>query len=177
MEVLLRQGSILEVRAEAIVNAANSQGVMGGGVAGVIRRAAGKEVEEEAMAQAPIPVGSAALTGGGKTRFRGIIHAPTMTRPAARIPPENVYQATAAALQLADAKGFRTLALPGMGTGVGGVAHEEAARQMARALREFRGANVNQVILVDVDPTMIAAWGKIFGPDTPGEQRSGEKGR
>ncbi|MBI3014850.1 MAG: macro domain-containing protein, partial [Candidatus Tectomicrobia bacterium] len=104
MEIEVQQGSILEARADAIVNAANSQGVMGGGVAGVIRRAAGKEVEEEAVAQAPIPVGSAALTGGGKTRFRGIIHAPTMPQPAQRIPAENVYKATAAALRLAEEK-------------------------------------------------------------------------
>lgn len=163
MEIVVQAGSILEVEADGIVNAANSQGVMGGGVAGVIRRAAGKEVEEEAVAQAPIPVGSAALTGGGKTRFRGIIHAPTMPQPAQRIPAENVYKATAAALRLAEEKGFHSIALPGMGTGVGGVAHREAARQMTKAIEEFAGKNLQKVILVDVDPAMVAAWKDAIG--------------
>ena len=158
MEIVVQKGSILEVQSDGIVNAANSQGVMGGGVAGVIRRAAGKEVEEEAVAQAPIPVGSAVLTGAGRTQFRGIIHAPTMPLPAQRIPAENVYKATGAALQLAEEKAFHSVALPGMGTGVGGVAHQEAARQMMKAIGEFSGKTVQKVILVDVDPSMVAAW-------------------
>src|SRR5438445_6450875 len=77
MQVRLVQGSILEVDVQAIVNAANSRGIMGGGVAAVIKRAAGPEVDEEAQRQAPIPVGSAVLTSGGRTRYQAIIHAPT----------------------------------------------------------------------------------------------------
>ena len=99
-EITVVHGSILEVDAQAIVNAANSLGIMGGGVAGVIKRAAGAEVEEEAWKLAPIPVGSAALTSGGKTKFTGIIHAPTMPRPAMKIDPQNVAKATKAALTL-----------------------------------------------------------------------------
>ncbi|MER3425275.1 MAG: O-acetyl-ADP-ribose deacetylase, partial [Nitrospiraceae bacterium] len=48
LQVGIVQGSILDVDADVIVNAANSRGIMGGGVAGVIKRAAGIEVEEEA---------------------------------------------------------------------------------------------------------------------------------
>src|SRR5688572_17518615 len=88
------QGSILDTDAQVIVNAANSHGIMGGGVAGVIKRAAGQGVEDEARKQAPIPVGSAVLTSGGKTKFKGIIHAATMPEPAMRISAENVALAT-----------------------------------------------------------------------------------
>src|SRR5881628_2201287 len=102
IQITVVQGSILEVEAQAIVNAANSLGFMGGGVAGVIKRAAGSEVEEEARKQAPIPVGKAVLTSGGRTSFKGIIHAPTMPQPATRIPAQNVALATKAALSLAD---------------------------------------------------------------------------
>ena len=158
LQVSVVQGSILEVDAQAIVNAANSLGFMGGGVAGVIRRAAGSEVEEEARKQAPIPVGKAVLTSGGRTSFKGIIHAPTMPQPAMRIPAQNVALATKAALSLADAQGFVSLAIPGMGTGVGGVAHAEAARLMADEIKAYPARTLRSVILVDVDQVMVNAW-------------------
>jgi O-acetyl-ADP-ribose deacetylase (regulator of RNase III) len=161
-QITVMHGSILEVEADAIVNAANGLGIMGGGVAGVIRRAAGPEVEAEARRQAPIAVGQAVLTSGGRTRFKGIVHAPTMPRPAMRIEPANVALATRAALVLAEAQGFGTLAIPGLGTGVGGVAPEDAAARMIEALRAFASrpgiSPLKSVILVDVDPIMVAAW-------------------
>lgn len=158
LEIEIQQGSILDAAGEAIVNAANSQGWMGGGVAGAIKRAAGKQVEAEAVAQGPIPVGEAVLTSGGKTRFRGIIHAPTMERPAMRIPAENVGKATTAALRLAEEKGFIVIALPGMGTGVGGVDHSAAAVSMIQAITQFQARRLQRILLVDIDPAMVAAW-------------------
>lgn len=158
LQITVMQGNILEVDAQAIVNAANSLGIMGGGVAGVIKRAAGAEVEEEARRLAPIPVGHAILTSGGKTRFTGIIHAPTMPRPAMKIDSQNVALATQAALTLADEQGIASLAIPGMGTGVGGVAHIEAAAVMVQAIRAFRPKSLQSVILVDVDVAMVKAW-------------------
>lgn len=158
VQIEIQQGSILEAAVEAIVNAANSQGWMGGGVAGAIKRVAGKRVEEEAVTQGPIPVGEAVLTSGGKTRFRGIIHAPTMERPAMRIPVDNVGKATTAALRLAEEKGFTAIALPGMGTGVGGVDRKAAAVSMIHAIRQFPAERLQRILLVDIDPAMVEAW-------------------
>lgn len=158
LQITVVQGSILEADAQVIVNAANSQGFMGGGVAGVIKRAAGVGVEEEARKQAPIPVGTAVLTSGGKTKFAGIIHAPTMPAPAMRIPADNVAQATRAALALADKKRFESVALPGMGTGVGGVAHAEAASRMVNEIKAYQPKTLQSVMLVDVDVVMVEAW-------------------
>ena len=158
MDVTCRQGSLLNVEVQAIVNAANSHGLMGGGVAGIIRRVAGSQVEDEAREQAPIPVGDAVLTSGGRTRFAGIIHAPTMPEPAMRIPVENVKLATRAALRLADEQGFVSLAIPGMGTGVGRVAPGEAAQGMVEEIRQFQPRSLQSVILVDIDPVMVRAW-------------------
>lgn len=158
IEIRVMQGSILDVDVDAIVNAANSLGLMGGGVAGVIKRAAGHEVEAEARRQAPIAVGTAVLTSGGRTRFRGIIHAPTMPEPGMRIPPENVTLATRAALALADEQGFESIAMPGMGTGVGGVAPADAARVMVDETTRFSARSLKKVVLVDVDPEMVKAW-------------------
>ncbi len=158
IEIVLLQGSLLKVEAQAIVNAANSHGLMGGGVAGIIRRVAGSQVEDEARRQAPIPVGHAVLTSGGRTHFEGIIHAPTMPEPAMRIPAQNVRLATRAALRLADEKGFVSLAIPGMGTGVGRVVPEEAAKCMIEEIRQFYPQSLQSVILVDIDPVMVQAW-------------------
>jgi O-acetyl-ADP-ribose deacetylase (regulator of RNase III) len=158
MSIRIVQGSILDVEAEVIVNAANSLGIMGGGVAGVIKRAAGQQVEDEACRQAPIAVGTAVLTSGGTTKFKSIIHAPTMPRPAMRIPSVNVALATKAALALADQHDFPSIALPGMGTGVGGVSHEDAAAMMIREIRSYSPRSLKSVILVDVDEAMAAAW-------------------
>ena len=59
------QGDITAAGTEAIVNAANNEGWLGSGVAGAIRRAAGDQVEAEAVAQAPWPVGDTASWGRG----------------------------------------------------------------------------------------------------------------
>lgn len=115
-------------------------------------------MEQEAARQAPIPVGSAVLTSGGATKFAYIIHAPTMPQPSMAIPATNVALATRAALRLADEKGLASIAIPGMGTGVGGVAHAEAAAVMLKEIKEFQGKSLRSVILVDVDPAMVNAW-------------------
>src|SRR5215211_2697523 len=131
------QGDITTAGTEAIVNAANNEGWLGSGVAGAIRRAAGAEVEAEAVAQAPWPVGDAVRTGPGRLAGRGvkaILHAAAMApgRPASA---EAVGSATAAALRLAAAEGLASVALPALGTGVGGVALEDAAAAMGEAVR------------------------------------------
>ena len=158
LNITIVHGSILEVDVQAIVNAANSYGLMGGGVAGVIKRAAGQEVEDEAKKFAPIPIGTAVFTTGGRTKFLGIIHAPTMWEPAQNIPVEQVARATQAALVLADLRGLRSIAMPGMGTGVGRVSPDDAAQHMIREILAFAARKLERVLLVDVDVLMVDAW-------------------
>ena len=158
MEIEILLDSILNTDVDAIVNAANSIGYMGGGVAGVIKRAAGDVPEKEAVKNGPTEVGKACLTTAGRLDYTGIIHAPTMEQPAMRIPSENVYKATKAALELAEKEGFKSIAIPGMGTGVGGVSVEDAAKKMMQAIKEFKGTNLKKIILVDIDGEMVSAW-------------------
>jgi len=158
VDFTVSHGSILDSRTKAIVNPANSLGRMGGGVAATIRRAAGKGVEREAMARAPIPVGEAVVTSGGATRFKAIVHAPTMVQPVQRIPVENVTVATLAALKAADAYGLVSLAIPGMGTGAGRLPLLSAADAMVRAIRSYKPTSLREVVLVDVDERMVEAW-------------------
>jgi O-acetyl-ADP-ribose deacetylase len=137
-DVWVWQGDITAAGTQAIVNAANNEGWLGSGVAGAIRRAAGDQVEAEAMAQAPWPVGDAVRTGPGRLGDRGveaILHAAAMApgRPASAAA---VGSATAAALRLAAAEGLTSVALPALGTGVGGVGLEAAAAAMGAAVRD-----------------------------------------
>ncbi len=160
MEVLVRRGSLLEVDADVIVNPANSHGYMGGGVAGVIKRSGGEEIEKEAVSKAPIPVGRAVLTTAGKLNFKGVIHAPTMEEPAMRTTEEKVRKATRASLELADELCFRSIAMPGMGTGVGRLPKEVAGRAMVEEIRRFKPRCLERVILVDLDEELVKEWEK-----------------
>jgi len=162
MEIVVMEGSLLEAEADAIVNATNSLGLMGNGIAGVIKKAAGGAVEEEAKKLAPIPVGKAVLTTAGNLKFKAIIHAPTMEIPGIRIPLVTVGKATKAALRLADEKGFSVIAFPGMGTGVGGVKKEVAANAMIETIADFNAQNLKKIILSDIDKELVEEWKKVM---------------
>ena len=162
MEIVVMEGSLLEAEADAIVNAANSLGLMGNGIAGVIKKAAGDAVEKEAKKLAPIPVGKAVLTTAGNLKFKAIIHAPTMEIPGIRIPLVTVGKATKAALRLADEKGFSVIAFPGMGTGVGGVKKEVAANAMIETIADFNAQNLKKIILSDIDKGLVEEWKKVM---------------
>ncbi|NPB07310.1 MAG: macro domain-containing protein [Aquificae bacterium] len=163
MDLKVLKGSLLEVEADAIVNPANSRGLMGGGVAGVIKREGGEEIEREATEKAPIPVGEAVLTTAGKLPFKGVIHAPTMEEPAMPSSEEKVRKAVRAALRIADENCFEVIAFPGMGTGVGGLPKDVAARAMLEEIRSFSPRCLKKVILVDVDEEMVRAWERVLG--------------
>ena len=107
------------MKIEAIVNPANSYILMGGGLAGVIRRKGGPEIVEEAKKFVPVEVGKAVITGPGRLPCKFIIHAPTMREPAERIGAENVKKAMDAVLKCAEENGIEEVAVPGLGTGVG----------------------------------------------------------
>jgi O-acetyl-ADP-ribose deacetylase (regulator of RNase III) len=154
------RGDITQVEADAIVNPSNSYGVMGGGVALAIKLRGGEEIEREAMAKAPINVGSAAVTTAGRLKAKAVIHASTMQKPAQRVGVNEVRLATRAALQAASQHGFRSVAFPGMGTGVGGVPKDEAARAMLQEILAHlaRDALPERVILVAFDEGLFSAF-------------------
>jgi O-acetyl-ADP-ribose deacetylase (regulator of RNase III) len=81
-----------------------------------------------------------------------------MEKPAQRTTVDKVRQATQAALICADSYGVKVLAIPGLGTGVGGVSHGAAAEAMVETLRHYETASVRKVILIDREPAMVAAF-------------------
>ncbi|MHA2621551.1 MAG: macro domain-containing protein [bacterium JZ-2024 1] len=158
MQIEIVVGNLLEAEADAIVNPANSRGLMGGGVAGAIKSAGGQAIEEEAIRQAWIPIGEAVYTTAGHLNYQGVIHAPTIEEPGMEASSESVEQATRAALRLADTIGLESIAFPGMGTGVGGLDYETAARAMIRAISAFSGEHLHRVVLIARDEALADAW-------------------
>ena len=158
MEIVIIEGNLLQVEADIIVNPANSLGYMGGGVAGVIKRVGGSIIEEEAVIKAPIPIGSAIITTAGSLPFKGVIHAPTMEEPAMETTEEKVRKAVRASLELADKMGFKSIAMPGMGTGVGKLPKDIAAKAMIEEIKSFKAVNLEKVLLVDIDRELVQKW-------------------
>ena len=141
----VRQGDIAAVAADAIANAANDRLWMGAGVAGAIKRVGGVEIEQEAMAQGPIPLGTAVATGAGGLPARWVIHGAVMGQDQ-RTNGELVAQTTRSCLEVADELGCVLLALPAFGTGVGGFSLVECARLMVDEARRFEGRTLAHVI-------------------------------
>jgi O-acetyl-ADP-ribose deacetylase len=125
VEVLDTDITTLDV--DAIANAANTQLLHGGGVAGAISRAGGPAVQEESRQKAPIGLGEAVETTAGDMPSRWVIHAATMDL-GGPTDADIIRDATAATLAKADELGARSLALVAFGTGVGGFPLDEAAR-------------------------------------------------
>lgn len=159
-KISIATGDVTKLEVDALVNPANSQLIMGGGVAGAILRAGGNQIQKEALRKAPIQVGNAVATTAGRLRAKYVIHAPTMTRPAMATNRENVKLATRAALKCASQLNIKSIAFPGMGTGVGGVNPEEAAEDMVDEIERHikSGTHLTNVILVGFSADLTHAF-------------------
>ena len=157
MAIVVQKGDITQLKCDAIVNPANSFGYMGGGVAGAIKRAGGRDIEQEAVRKAPIAIGLAVATTAGRLPCKYVIHAPTMKQPAMIIGIENVKLATRAALKLAVELRLTCIALPGMGTGVGGVSYVKAAEAMTSIVKEFED-RFETIVLIDRNEEMVDSF-------------------
>jgi O-acetyl-ADP-ribose deacetylase (regulator of RNase III) len=157
-------GDITDLEVDAIVNPANSYLLMGGGLAGVLKRRGGKIIEEEARKHAPLPIGEAVITSAGKLKAKYVIHAPTMVEPAGSTNPDNVYRATNAAIRTACDNKIKTIAVPGMGTGVGGLEPSEAVISMIRAMIEAveSGCRFEKVMVVDIREEIPRVFCELF---------------
>ncbi|MEM1639722.1 MAG: macro domain-containing protein [Desulfurococcaceae archaeon] len=149
--VNIELGDITEFDGDAIVNPANTLLIMGGGVAGAIKRKGGEIIELEAKKHAPIPIGEAVITSAGKLKCGNIIHAPTVDYPGSRSSFEQVYKATRAALIKAKQNGLKSIAFPLMGAGVGGLKPVESISAMIKAIEEEGRELDLKIIIRDKD--------------------------
>jgi len=154
VQIKVLEGDITEIKVDAIVNPANSYLIMGGGVAGAIKRKGGVEIEKEARKMAPIEIGEAVVTSAGRLPAKWVVHAPTVKRPAGKSSLKSVSLATRAALKAAEEVGARSMAFPAMGAGVGGLSVKEAIQVMLTEIISYidQGTELKEIMLV--------AWGE-----------------
>ncbi|MGH9381439.1 MAG: macro domain-containing protein [Thermoanaerobaculia bacterium] len=144
----LVEGDITELEVDALVNAANQDLELGGGVAGAIRRKGGPSIQKECRRIGSIPVGTAVLTGAGKLPVKHVIHA-VGPRWGEGDEDRKLSSAVRASLALADRHGLRSLALPAISAGNFGMPKDRAARIMLTEVHRYLqgGTKLERVVV------------------------------
>lgn len=145
MVIEVVEGDITTLDVDAVVNAANDRLWMGAGVAGAIKRAGGEEIEREAVAKGPIAVGDAVATGAGRLPARHVVHGAVMGQDL-RTDADLIRRTTRRSLEVAEELGARSVALPALGTGVGGFPLAECARIMVGEARVHRARALERIV-------------------------------
>jgi O-acetyl-ADP-ribose deacetylase len=145
MKLEVQEGDIAALEVDAVANAANDHLWMGSGVAGALKRAGGDEIEREAVAKGPIPLGSAVATGAGRLQAKHVIHGAVMGQDL-RTNADLVRRTTRSCLEVADELGAQSLALPAFGTGVGGFPLDQCARIMVSETRSYEPHTLERVV-------------------------------
>jgi O-acetyl-ADP-ribose deacetylase len=165
------QGDITELDVDAIVNAANNDLQLGGGLAGAIRRKGGPVIQAACDEIGTIPVGGAAMTSGGELKARHVIHAASM-RLGGATTARALRSSTAHALRIASENGLKTVALPAIGTGIGGFPMRECAEIMLRETEKHfeQPTSIEKVCFVLWDQGTLVAFQEVFAEMQAGRQ-------
>ncbi len=162
-KIVIQQGDLTEMVVDAIVNAANNDLQLGGGVAGAIRRKGGPAIQEECDRIGSIAIGEAAITTGGKLKARYVIHAASM-KLGGRTTVESLRASTRNSLARAAEKSLKTIAFPAVGTGIAGFPLRDCAEIMLNeAAKHLKGkAAVEKVYFVLFDPPALQAFQQVW---------------
>lgn len=157
-KIEIDQGDITKLEADAIVNAANTSLLGGGGVDGAIHRAGGSEILDECKkivaSQGGCEVGEAVITNAGKLPAKFVIHTVgPVWNGGSNDEAEKLKNCYVNSLQLAVQNGCKMVAFPAISTGVYRFPKEKAAQIAVRGISEFLTANeeIEKVILVCFD--------------------------
>ncbi len=162
----IKQGDITNETTDAIVNAANSGLMGGGGVDGAIHRAGGPAILEECKEivarQGRLPAGQAVITTGGNLKAGYVIHTVgPVWHGGDRGEPETLAGAYRESLSLAAEKGLTSVSFPSISTGVYGYPVEKAAGIALKTVKEFlasKKSTIQEVVFVLFDSKTYTAY-------------------
>jgi O-acetyl-ADP-ribose deacetylase (regulator of RNase III) len=157
----LVRGDITEQDVDAIVNAANTTLLGGGGVDGAIHRAGGPDILAECRRLGGCATGDAKLTTGGRLKARYVIHTVgPVYRDGRRREPEILASAYRRSLEVASQHGVARVAFPSISTGAYGYPIRDAARIALRTVADYLGAHddIQLVRFVLFSPADLAAY-------------------
>lgn len=132
----LVEGDITEMDTDAIVNAANAQLVLGGGVAGAIRRKGGPGIQQECNQIGGTFVGGAVITTGGDLKAKHVIHA-VGPRMGEGDEDNKLKNATLNSLKIADENSLSSIAFPAISAGIFGFPIDRCAQIMLRTAIDY----------------------------------------
>jgi len=132
----LVEGDITEMQTEAIVNAANSQLILGGGVAGAIRKKGGPQIQKECNKIGGTFVGGAVITTAGNLKAKYVIHA-VGPRMGEGNEDEKLKNATLNSLKLANEKKIKSIAFPAVSAGIFGFPIKRCAEIMLQTTLDY----------------------------------------
>jgi O-acetyl-ADP-ribose deacetylase (regulator of RNase III) len=133
-KVTIRRGDLTTANVDAIVNAANNDLLLGGGVAGAIRTRGGPSIQEECRRLGSIRVGEAVITGGGALPARYVIHAASMALGGLTT-EQGLRESTRNSLACAAENRLVSIAFPAIGTGIAGFPMQRCAEVMLDEIR------------------------------------------
>ncbi|MDP8216094.1 MAG: macro domain-containing protein [Candidatus Kaelpia imicola] len=129
VEIEFRNEDITTLKVDAIINPANTELIMGGGLALAIKRRAGGEIEREVLRLAPIVLGDSVITSGGRLKADWIIHSATMKMDF-KTDQDIIGRSLDSALNLAKERSLKSIAVPALGCGTGRFPIKKAAKIM-----------------------------------------------
>jgi O-acetyl-ADP-ribose deacetylase len=169
-----RLGDITKVEADAVVNAANTTLLGGGGVDGAIHRAAGPGLLEECRKLGGCPTGEARLTGGYNLPAKHVIHTPGPVWQGGRSGEAELLRSCyRSCLDLVRKHGLRSVAFPSISTGVYHYPFEAAAGSAVAAARDFLEANpgIEKIIFVCFRQPDLEVYERLLAKEGPIEIR------
>ncbi|MCG3226157.1 MAG: macro domain-containing protein, partial [Candidatus Heimdallarchaeota archaeon] len=128
-KIHLKRGDITDFEVDAIVNAANTKLILGGGVAGAIRKKGGPSIQNECNEIGPIKLGEAVITLGGNLYAKYVIHAASM-HLGGKTTSESLKDSVWNCLRIGAENSIKSIAFPAIGTGIAGFPISECAKIM-----------------------------------------------